>query len=41
MKLDEIRFFERYVILTRREGKCAVDAVLDGEKKLLAGRAAC
>lgn len=41
MKLDEIRFFDRYVILTRREGKCAVDAVLDGEKKLLAGRAPC
>lgn len=41
MKLDEIKIFDRYVILTRREGKCAVDAVLDGERKLLAGRVPC
>ena len=41
MKLDEIKIFDRYVILTRQEGKCAVDAVLDGGRKLLAGRAPC
>ena len=41
MKLDEIKIFDRYVILARQEGKCAVDAVLDGGRKLLAGRAPC
>ena len=41
MKLEESRIFDRYVILARREGKCTVEAILDGTRMLLAGRVPC